>query len=314
MRAMFLLAGATSSPGRHVADRLLEKGHAVRVLVRGEADAARFAAKGVDVVRGDVRDSKVVARACRGVSTVISMIGRHFAETREGLWAVDAVGNEALIAAARDAGVGRFVLLSALFADRDYPPVLLAAKRHAETALAASKMPYAILRPSTFMLGPSSLVGAVGPTIERWGLAFVPATRPVSFVALVDVADALVAAALDTHPARVVDLGGPEALTMDEGAERVAAVLGKRVRIVRIPRSYVSLMRRMRKDKFGVFELMLFTEMMCDHGYACDPAPGRELLGRELTSLDAELRSYYATTKRTPWADSNLGVLRNRTR
>src|SRR4029079_10895060 len=124
-------------------------------------------------------------------------------------------------------GVSRFVLLSALFADREYPPVLLAAKRQAERALVASKMAYAIVRPSTFTLGSSSLVGAVGPTIERWGLAFLPATRPVSFVALVDVADALVAAALDAHPARVVDLGGPEAITMDEGARRVAAVLGK---------------------------------------------------------------------------------------
>ena len=312
--SMILVTGATSSPGRLVVPALLGKGHAVRVLVRGEADAAMFAAKGAEVVRGDIRDLDVVASACRGVTTVISMIGRHFAETAEGLWAVDAQGNEALVAAASAAGVGRFVLLSALFADRDYPPVLLGAKRRAEAAVVASKMTYAIVRPSTFVLGPSSLVGAVGPTIERWGIAVLPATRPVSFVALVDVADALVAAALDTHPARVVDLGGPEALTMDEGARRVAAVLGKRVRIVRIPRKGVSLMRRMSESRFGRFELMLFTEMMCDHGYACDPAPARELLGREPTPVDTELRDYYATTTRTPWSESNVGVLRNRAR
>jgi uncharacterized protein YbjT (DUF2867 family) len=205
--SMILLAGATSSPGRLVADALLGTAHAVRVLVRSEADASAFGARGAEVVRGDVRDPEILAAACRGATTVVSMIGRHFAETREGLWA-----------------------------------------------------------------------------------------------------------ALDTHPARVVDLGGPEALTMTEGARRVAAVLGKRVWIVRLPRSVVSLMRWIQKKRFGVYELLLFTEMLCDHGYACDPAPARELLGRDPTSIDAALRKYYATTTRTPWRDSNFGALRNRAR
>jgi hypothetical protein len=192
--------------------------------------------------------------------------------------------------------------------------VLLAAKRKAESAVIASNMAYAIVRPSTFTTGASSLVGSVGPTIERWGLAVVPHTKPISFVALVDVAAAIVAAALDTRPALVVDLGGPEALTMTEGAERVAAILGKRVRIVHLPRVAVSAMRRIRKGRFGVYELLLFTEMFINHGYACDPAPAIALLGRELTSVDVELRDYYRKTSRTAWADSNFGALRNRSR
>jgi uncharacterized protein YbjT (DUF2867 family) len=284
------------------------------VLVRGESAASEFAARGADVVRGDVRDPAIVATACRGVTTAISLIGRHFAETAEGLWAIDAEGNEALVDAARSAGVRRFVLLSALFADRDYPPVLLAAKRKAESAVIASGLAYAIIRPSTFTVGASSLVGYVGPTIERWGVAFVPHTQPISFVALADVADAVVAGALDTSSSRIVDLGGPEALTIAEGARRVGAVLGKRVRLVPVPRALVSLARRARKRNFGVYELLLFTEMLCDHGYACDPAPGRELLGREAISVDTALREYYATTKKTPWSETNLGALRNRSR
>jgi uncharacterized protein YbjT (DUF2867 family) len=311
---MILVAGATSSPGRLVVETLLARGLSVRVLVRGEADAAAFAARGAEVVRGDVRDPEIVAAACRGARTVVSMIGRHFAETAEGLWAIDAEGNEALVAAARAAGVGRFVLLSALFADRDYPPVLLAAKRQAERAVVESTMAYAIVRPSTFTVGASSLVGYVGPTIERWGIAVVPHTRPISFVALVDVADAVVAAALDTHPARVVELGGPEALTMTEGAHRVAAILGKRVRVIHLPRAIVSGARWMLEDNFGTYELLMFTEMLVDHGYACDPGPARALLGRDPTPVDVELRAYYAKTARTPWADSNFGALRNRSR
>jgi uncharacterized protein YbjT (DUF2867 family) len=311
---MILLAGATSSPGRLVAESLLKRGHPLRVLVRSEADATAFAARGADVVRGDVRDPDVLAAACKNASTVVSMIGRHFAETAAGLWAIDAEANETLVSAAQAAKVGRFVLLSALFADRDYPPVLLGAKRKAEAAVIASTMTYAIVRPSTFTTGASSLVGSVGPSIERWGLAFVPRTQPISFVTLVDVADALVAAALDTDPARIVDLGGPEALTMTEGARRVAAILGKRVRVVHLPRAVVSAMRWLTKRRFGTYELLMFTEMLVDHGYACDPIPARELLGREPTNVDVELRDYYSKTALTPWADSNFGALRNRSK
>jgi uncharacterized protein YbjT (DUF2867 family) len=311
---LILIAGATSSPGRRVLDSLLARGQKVRVLVRSEADAKAFATRGADVVRGDVRDPEKVAAACRGVTTVISMIGRHFAETRAGLWAVDAEGNEALVEGARAAGVRRFVLLSALFADRDYPPVLLAAKRRAEGAVIASKMAYAIVRPSTFTVGASSLVGYVGPTIERWGIAVVPDTKPISFVALEDVSDAVTLAALDTHPGRIVDLGGSEAITMKQGARRVAALLGKRVWVVHLPRGAVSLARWLVERRFGLYELLLFTEMLCENGYACDPGPARELLGREPTSIDVALRAYYASHAQTSWEDSNFGALRNRAR
>lgn len=50
---MILLAGATSSPGRLVAETLLKNRHRVRVLVRSERDPTAFANQGADVVRGD---------------------------------------------------------------------------------------------------------------------------------------------------------------------------------------------------------------------------------------------------------------------
>ena len=314
---MFLIAGARSSfatswPGPLLARKLL-----VRVLVRSDAQVKQFEALGAESVRGDIGDEAALARACTGATTVISLVGRHFADTRDRLWAVDAIGNAALVHAAAAADVKRFVLLSALWADRDYPPVLLAAKRHAETALLETKMAYAILRPSTFTTGASSLIGAVGPSIERWGLAFIPRpdSQPISFITLPDVAAAIVAAALDDRPSLIAELGGPEAITMAEGARRLAAVLDKKVRIIRVPRFVSSFGRWFaRRRSFGAYELMLFLDMLADHGYHCDPEPTRKLLGREPTSVDDALREYYATTKLTPWSESNVGVLSSRSK
>jgi uncharacterized protein YbjT (DUF2867 family) len=312
---MFVIAGASSGPGQIVAAQLLARKLPTRVLVRSDAQVAHFKALGADTVQGEIGDAEVLARACAGATTVISLVGRHFADSRERLWAVDALGNAALVKAAAAADVKRFVLLSALWADRDLPPVLLAAKRHAELALIETKMSHAILRPSTFTTGASSLIGAVGPSIERWGLAFIPRpdSQPISFITLADVADAIVAAALDDRPSLIVELGGPEAITMAEGARRLGAVLKKKVRIIRVPRFISSLGRRYaRRRSFGAYELMLFLDMLADHGYHCDAEPTRQLLGREPQSVDEALREYYATTRLTAWRDSNIGVLTSR--
>ncbi len=310
---MFLVAGATSNTGRRVVDGLLQLGKAVRVMVRAEHDGIAFTSRGASAVVGDVRDADAVERACEGATTVISLVGRHFSRTHEGLWNVDALGNETLVRSAARSGASKFVLLSALWSDRDLPPLLFRAKMHAERALVQSGMRWTILRPSTFVVGASSLVGMVAPTIERWGVAFVPApdSGPVSFIAEVDVADALVRAAVDDDaPDRAIDLGGPERLTMVQSAERVARAIGRSVRIVRLPRAALPLMRGMaRRAGFGAYEAVLFLEMIANVGYDCDPTAARSLLGRELTTADEALRGYYQTRRITPWRETNFGTI-----
>src|SRR5262245_41616787 len=117
-----LVVGATSAVGREVVGRLRASGRAVRVLVRGEEAADEFRNADVDVARGDVRDESALRAACEGADTVVSLFGRHFAETEQQIWDVDARGNELLADAARAASVKHFVLLSILWSDRDVGP------------------------------------------------------------------------------------------------------------------------------------------------------------------------------------------------
>jgi len=109
---MFLIAGASSGPGQLVVAELLERKVPTRVLVRSDAQVAQFEALGAETAKGEVGDEEALARACAGATTVISLVGRHFADSRERLWAVDALGNAALVRAADAAGAKRFVLLS----------------------------------------------------------------------------------------------------------------------------------------------------------------------------------------------------------
>jgi NADH dehydrogenase len=312
---MYLVAGASTVTGRALVERLLRKRLPVRVLVRRDADAGHFAGLGAEVVQADVRDAAAVGRAARGVTTLVSLIGRHFARTEAGLWDVEVGGNETLIRAAREARVGHFVLLSVLWADRDPGPVIFRAKRRAEDLLRQSGLRSTILRPSMFVLGPNSLVGILGPFIERCGVAVVPApdSKPISFLTTTDLADALLAAALarDTD-SRVYELGGPEALTLAEAARRIGDVLHRRPTLVPVPRPALRALRTpSRLLGFGAYEALLFFEMLAEHGFACagGPAATRRLLGREPQSVESALRDYYAGRARTPWSESVYGTL-----
>jgi len=67
-----LITGATGFIGGHLADRFLAKGDKVRAIVRpGNVHAKELVQKGVEVIRGDIRDERHVNRVMSGVDIVI---------------------------------------------------------------------------------------------------------------------------------------------------------------------------------------------------------------------------------------------------
>jgi nucleoside-diphosphate-sugar epimerase len=67
-----LITGATGFIGGHLVDRFLAKGDNVRALVRpGNRFVNELDKKGVEVIRGDVREYKHVVRVMSGIDTVI---------------------------------------------------------------------------------------------------------------------------------------------------------------------------------------------------------------------------------------------------
>jgi dihydroflavonol-4-reductase len=72
---VYLVTGATGLVGNNVTRQLLERGHAVRVLVRRNSDPRPFEGLEVEKVEGDVCDAASVQRACHGVSAVVHSAG-----------------------------------------------------------------------------------------------------------------------------------------------------------------------------------------------------------------------------------------------
>jgi nucleoside-diphosphate-sugar epimerase len=109
-----LVTGATGYIGSRLSQRLLQmKYTAVRALVREAANARFLAAKGVEVIEGDLTDPSTLPPAVAGVSCIYHAAAWVDEQgSRGNMWAVNVEGTRHLIEAAMAAGSPRFVHLS----------------------------------------------------------------------------------------------------------------------------------------------------------------------------------------------------------
>jgi NADH dehydrogenase len=145
-----------------------------------------------------------------------------------------------LIDASVEAGVKRFVYVSALGAASDHPSEFWRSKARTEQYLRESGLEYVILRPSAFMdLYAHDLIGAA---VLRGKRVFLlgSGNTPRNLVAVSDVAEAAVKALSQPQLAgQIIDFGGWENLTEREVAKIYAAMAGREAKISAVPSAFL---------------------------------------------------------------------------
>jgi uncharacterized protein YbjT (DUF2867 family) len=228
---MILVAGGTGVLGGAVVERLLDGGRAVRILTRDPSRASRWVQRGAEAVQGDLRDRTSLARACAGTTHVFTTANAFMGRGEQSVAAVDEQGNRNLVDAARCAGVRQFVFTSALLPPAYRSIDFFAAKFATEAYLQRSGLTWTILRPTAFMDTWADIVGRPLVTTGKT-MIFGKGDQPINFVAVDNVAEVAVMT-LDNPDASnaVVEIVGPENLTLNEVAdvfERVTGTRGKR--------------------------------------------------------------------------------------
>ncbi len=109
-----LVTGAAGFLGSHVARQLVARGENVRVLVRKSSSNRAIADLPLEYVTGDLRDEASLTRAMEGVQRVFHVAAdyRLWSKNPQDIYDSNVGGTKNLLAAARQAGVERFIYTS----------------------------------------------------------------------------------------------------------------------------------------------------------------------------------------------------------
>ena len=241
---MILLTGGTGFVGGHVAHALRADDKPVRALVRDRRRGGKLEAWGVELVEGDLTDPASLRTATAGADAVVNLVAIRQGRPEE-FQRVMVDGTRNLLAAAKDAGVRRFVHMSALGTSEETKDTIpyYRAKWQMEQDVKTSGIPYVIFRPSFIFAGD----GGILPTFAKLA-RLTPVTPVIGSGAQriqpiwADDVAAYFTRAVDEEAAanRTFELGGPEAVSWNEFWERLKRARGLRRKSVHVP---IGLMR-----------------------------------------------------------------------
>jgi uncharacterized protein YbjT (DUF2867 family) len=241
---VILVTGGTGFVGGHVVHELRRRELPVRCLVRNVRKGAKLAAWGCELAVGDMTDPASLSRAAGEVDTVVHLVAIRQGKPQR-FQRIMVEGTRSLLGVAGDAGVQRFVHMSALGTSeqtKDLVPYYRA-KWENEQLVQSVGIPHVIFRPS-FIFGPD---GGILPTFAK--LAKLSPVTPIigsgrqriQPIWADDVASYFAdAVQRDGVTGRTYELGGPDVVTWNEFWDRLKRARGWRRPSIHVP---VSLMR-----------------------------------------------------------------------
>jgi uncharacterized protein YbjT (DUF2867 family) len=236
---MILVTGGTGFVGSHIVNALADAGKDVRVLERKPGSWQEAGVRCREAVQGDMTDPESLRRAVSGCDTVVHLVAIRQGKPEQ-FQRVMSEGTRDLVAAAKEAGVRRFVLMSALGTTdetKDLVPYYRA-KWDMEQTVKGSGLDHVIFRPSFIF----ARDGGILPTFRRLAKLMPVTPIPGSGTQRIQpiwiddlVAYFVKAIDLDAATNRLFEVGGPDKVTWNELWERLKRALGSRRPSVHVP-------------------------------------------------------------------------------
>jgi uncharacterized protein YbjT (DUF2867 family) len=233
---MFVVVGTTGNTGSAVAETLLKKKQAVRVVVRTADKGAPWKAKGADLAVASLDDVTALAKAFEGAAGVYLLAPPNYgAET----WLADQRQRmDRAAEAVQRSGVEHVVFLSSVGGHLHGGTGPIRAASYGEQALGCIAKRLTILRPCYFMENWMPSIGVV----KQQGVlpTFIAPSVKIPMIATKDIgrvgAERLVAGG---NGRQVVELAGPEEYSPEQVAAALGQLLNKKVTAQQAPLSAV---------------------------------------------------------------------------
>ncbi len=248
---MILVTGGTGLVGAAVVKELVRRGKQVAVMSRGASSVAEhFPGLDIDARQGDVGDRASLTGAFANIETVVNCVQfpNSPIENKGKGWTfeqVDYQGTVSQVAAAKQAGVSRFVYVSGVGAAADAEKHWFISKWKAEEAVRQSGIVHVIVRP-TWVYGPEDVALNRFVGFAR-RLPFVPSfgsgqqmMQPI----FIDDLGRILADAIEKTGAdnQTFEAGGPDRLSMGDVVKIALEIAGKKRPILHQPAAVGKLM------------------------------------------------------------------------
>ena len=227
------VTGGTGFLGQALLDMALGQGIAVRALARKpQPDRS-----GVTWIAGDLADREGLTQLCQGTQAVIHVAGLVNTPNPAEFTLANVDGTQAVIEAARAAGVRRFIFVSSLSAREPALSAYGASKARAEQVVMASGLDWTIVRPPT-IYGPRDADMLELFRAAKWGVVPVPAQGRSSIIHADDLSAlllALIAGSPDVlRRSFEPDDGQPGGWSHVELARAIGSAVGRRPLVLRL--------------------------------------------------------------------------------
>ncbi len=223
------VVGGTGFVGSHVVAGLLEAGHELRVVGRGERSAAL--PPGLQVTHGDVVSGEGLEQAFEAADAIVNLAAVIRERGNQNFLTVNAEGPARVAAAAQRAGVRRLVQISAVGADPDPAFPYLFSRWQGEQGLIATDLEWVILRSSVVFGRGRGFFDQLARAISLPSpFLVIPGDGRALFqpIAAQDLARCLRLCVEDPERARqVYEVGGPEQLTLEQLTLEVARAIDR---------------------------------------------------------------------------------------
>lgn len=299
------IIGGTGFVGGYLIESLLDAGHSVSTMVRPGSENKIRRSGQLRITDGNLSSQRAIEETCEACDAVIYNVGILREFPRQGITFEETqfLGVERTIAAAKSAGVSRFLLMSANGVHADGTPYQ-DTKYRAEQLLRNSDLEFTIFAPSVIFGNPHGLMEIATQLYADMVVPLLPAIGfytgwnratgkvMLSPVHVEDVAQAFVMALQDdTLLRQKVYLGGPEALSWPEMIERIAGAAGKTKTVIPMPIGIMKLAALL-LDWIPMFPVTRDQLTMLAEGNVVAPDELARIIGREPRRFDSESLSY----------------------